>query len=58
MFVKKMKNIKQNPKKHQQISFAKSALRIIGYLLLIIEPVAAVTFLVCSEALGIVEEMV
>ncbi len=47
-----------DPKKHQQISFAKSALRIAGYLLLLIEPVAAVTFLVCSEALGIYEELV
>ena len=47
-----------NPKKHQQISFAKSALRIAGYLLLIIEPIAAITFLVCSESLGILEELV
>jgi hypothetical protein len=47
-----------NPKKHQQVSFIKSALRIIGYLLLLLEPVAAVTILVCSEALGIVEELV
>ncbi len=47
-----------NPKKHQQVSFAKSALRITGYLLLIIEPIAAVTFLVISEALGILEELV
>jgi len=47
-----------DPKKHQRISFAKSALRIVGYLLLVISPVAAVTFLVCSEALGIIEEMV
>jgi hypothetical protein len=47
-----------NPKKHQRISFIKSALRIIGYLLLLTEPAAAVTFLVCSEALGILEELV
>lgn len=47
-----------DPKKHQRISFAKSALRIVGYLLLVISPVAAVTFLVCSEVLGIIEEMV
>jgi hypothetical protein len=47
-----------NPKKHQQISFIKSALRIVGYLLLLVEPIAAVTILVCSEALGIAEELV
>jgi len=47
-----------DPKKHQRISFAKSALRIVGYLLLVISPVATVTCLVCSEALGIIEEMV
>jgi len=47
-----------NPKNHQRVSFLKSALRLIGYLLLLIEPVAAVTILVCSEALGIAEELV
>jgi len=46
------------PKSHQRVSFLKSALRLIGYLLLLIEPVAAVTILVCSEALGIAEELV
>jgi hypothetical protein len=47
-----------NPKKHQQISFAKSALRIIGYLLLFISIPAAATVLVASEGLGILEELV
>ena len=47
-----------NPKKHQQISFIKSALRITGYLALLINPLAAVAFLVISEALGIMEELV
>ena len=47
-----------NPKKHQQISFAKSVLRITGYVVLLVEPLAAVTLLVCSEALGIWEELV
>ena len=47
-----------NPKKHQRISFIKSALRIIGYLLLLTEPVAAVTVLVASEGLGVLEELV
>ena len=47
-----------NPKKHQQISFIKSALRITGYLALLVNPITAVIFLVCSEILGIVEELV
>ena len=47
-----------NPKKHQQISFAKSALRITGYLALLVDPITAVMFLVSSEILGIVEELV
>jgi hypothetical protein len=47
-----------NPKKHQQISFAKSVLRTVGYLCLLVNPLVAVTFLVCSEALGIAEELV
>jgi hypothetical protein len=47
-----------NPKKHQQISFIKSALRTIGYLCLLANPLIAVTFLVLSEALGIAEELV
>ena len=47
-----------DPKKHQQISFAKSALRITGYLALLVNPLVAVAFLVISEALGILEELV
>jgi len=47
-----------DPKQHQRISFIKSALRLIGYLLLLTEPVAAVTILVASEGLGIYEELV
>ena len=47
-----------NPKQHQRISFLKSALRIIGYLLFLSEPFTAVTVLVCSEALGVAEELV
>ena len=47
-----------DPKQHQRISFIKSALRLIGYLLLLTEPVAAVTVLVASEGLGIYEELV
>lgn len=47
-----------DPKKHQKISFAKSALRITGYLSLLIDPITAVIFLVSSEILGILEELV
>lgn len=47
-----------DPKKHQKISFIKSTLRITGYLALLVNPLAAVAFLVISEALGIVEELV
>jgi hypothetical protein len=47
-----------NPKRHQQISFTKSALRIIGYLALLVDPITAVILLVSSEILGILEELV
>jgi len=47
-----------NPKRHQQISFAKSAMRITGYLALLVDPITAVIFLVSSEILGILEELV
>ena len=47
-----------DPKQHQRISFLKSTLRLIGYLLLLTEPIAAVTILVASEGLGIYEELV
>ncbi len=47
-----------NPKRHQQVSFAKSALRITGYLGLLVNPITAVIFLVSSEILGILEELV
>ena len=47
-----------DPKKHQKISFAKSALRITGYLALLVDPITAVIFLVSSEVLGILEELV
>jgi hypothetical protein len=47
-----------DPKQHQRVSFLKSALRLIGYLLLLTDPIAAVTILVASEVLGIYEELV
>jgi hypothetical protein len=42
---------------HKQISFIKSAVRIVGYFLLPILPMLAVIFLVFSEILGIIEEI-
>jgi len=45
-------------KKHQQISFIKSAIRIVGYVLIPFNIGLAVTFLVVSEAVGIIEELV
>ena len=45
-------------KKHQQISFVKSAIRIVGYILIPFNIGLAVTFLVVSEAVGIIEELV
>lgn len=47
-----------DPKKHKQVSFAKSGMRLVGYVLLPIDLIAATTFLVLSEALGIYEETV
>ena len=47
-----------DPKKHQQISFAKSVLRIMGYILLFINIPTAAGVLIASEALGIYEELV
>ena len=47
-----------DPKKHQKISFAKSAMRITGYAALLVDPVIGVILLVASEILGIVEELV
>lgn len=45
-------------KRHQQISFAKSAVRIVGYLFIPFNISVAVTLLVVSEAIGIIEELV
>ncbi len=47
-----------DPIKHQQISFAKSIMRIMGYVLLFINIPTAATVLIISEALGIYEELV
>ena len=43
--------------KHQTISFVKSAIRILGYLLLVTNIPVAMLVLVISECIGIVEEV-
>ena len=45
-------------RKHQIISFVKSGIRILGYIFIPFDLGAAVTLLVVSEAVGIIEEMV
>jgi hypothetical protein len=45
-------------KKHQQISFVKSGIRILGYIFIPFNVDVAVTLLVVSEAVGILEELV
>lgn len=47
-----------DPKKHQAVSFFKSALRLIGYAALLVNLPTAVVILIASEALGIYEETV
>ena len=47
-----------DPKLHQQISFIKSGIRILGYICIPFNIGAAVTLLVVSEGIGIVEELV
>ena len=55
-----MKNLDKlpDPKKHQIISFVKSGIRILGYIFIPFDLGAAVTLLVVSEAIGILEELV
>ena len=45
-------------RKHQIISFVKSGIRIVGYIFIPFNLGVAVTLLVVSEAVGIVEELV
>ena len=47
-----------DPKTHKILSFIKSGIRIIGYLLLPFDILISVSILVFSEVIGIVEEMV
>jgi len=47
-----------DPKLHQLVSFVKSGIRIVGYLLLLVNIPLAVSALVVSEIIGIAEELV
>jgi len=53
-------HIQQLPdvRNHQIISFIKSGIRIIGYALLPFNLVMSVIFLILSEVVGIIEELV
>ena len=45
-------------RKHQTVSFIKSAIRIVGYVLIPINILSAAIILVISEVVGIIEELV
>ena len=47
-----------DPRLHQIISFVKSGVRILGYLFIPFNIGVAVTLLIVSEGIGIVEEIV
>jgi len=55
-----MKNLDKlpDPKLHQIISFVKSGIRILGYIFIPFNIGVAVTLLIVSEAVGIIEELV
>jgi hypothetical protein len=55
-----MKNLDKlpDPKLHQIISFVKSGIRILGYIFIPFNVGVAVTLLIVSEGVGIVEELV
>ena len=59
-FDTKFKNFDKMPdqKWHQIISFIKSGIRIVGYVIIPFDIVVAATVLVFSELIGIVEELV
>ena len=54
------KNSKQLPDAewHQKVSFIKSGIRILGYIFIPFNISVAVTLLIVSEAVGIIEELV
>ena len=45
-------------RKHQIVSFIKSGIRIIGYMIIPIDLVVAAVILVASEIIGVLEELV
>ena len=47
-----------DPKLHQQISFIKSGIRILGYTCIPFSLFWATAFLILSEVVGIIEELV
>jgi len=47
-----------DPKKHQRISFIKSGIRIVGYMLIPFDLGIAAAILVISETIGVYEELV
>ena len=53
-------NLKYMPdqKLHQMVSFFKSGVRIIGYLFILFNLVAATALLILSEVVGVIEELV
>ena len=55
-----MKNLDKlpDPKRHQQVSFLKSSVRILGYIFLPINVASAAVLLIISEIIGIYEELV
>jgi hypothetical protein len=53
-----MKQQLPDAKKHQQISFLKSAIRIVGYAFIPYSLEAATILLIFSEFVGIIEELV
>ena len=57
---KKIKENFEHPdaKKDQLVSFVKSAIRLVGYTLLLVNLEVAVGVLILSEVIGIIEELV
>jgi hypothetical protein len=53
-----MKQQLPDAKKHQQISFLKSGVRILGYTFLPFDLATSVILLILSEVIGIIEELV
>lgn len=47
-----------DPDKHQRISFIKSGIRIAGYLCITINLTLALSLLIGSEIVGVIEELV